>query len=91
MVHLGAFWCSIDSLTTRILGPKMTDPTTLKRFTVSLEAQDYDALCALAQSQRPPIPLQYAVRLAIRRFLDEYEGRAITLTTANVPAKRSKR
>jgi len=69
----------------------MPDPTTLKRFTVSLDAGDYDALCALAQAQRPPLPLQYAVRLAIRRFLDEYEGRAITLTPANAPAKRSKR
>jgi hypothetical protein len=73
----------------------MTEPT-LKRFTVSLDAGDYDALCALAQAQRPPLSLQYTVRLAIRRFLDEYEGRAITLTPANAPAnntpaKRSKR
>ena len=68
----------------------MPDPTMLKRFTVSLDAQDYEALCALAQAQRPPLSLQYAVRLAIRRFLDEYEGRAITLALAS-PAKRPKR
>lgn len=69
----------------------MTEPT-LKRFTVSLDAGDYEALCALAEAQRPPLSLQYTVRFAIRRFLDEYEGRAITLTPANkTPAKRSKR
>ena len=62
-----------------------------KRFTVSLDAQDYEALCALAQAQRPSLPLQYVVRLAIRRFLDEYEGRAITLTLADSSTKRSKR
>jgi hypothetical protein len=69
----------------------MPDPTTFKRFTVSLDAEDYEALCSLAQAQRPPLSLQYAVRLAIRRFLDENEGRAITLTAANSPAKRSRR
>lgn len=70
---------------------RMSDAASQKRFTVSLDAGDYEALCALAQAQRPPLSLQYTVRLAIRRFLDEYEGRAITLTPANAPAKRSKR
>ena len=68
----------------------MSDAAPLKRFTVSLDVQDYEALCALAQAQRPPFSLQYTVRLAIRRFLDEYEGRAITLAPANAPAKRGK-
>jgi hypothetical protein len=69
----------------------MPGPTTLKRFSVSLDAQDYDALCALAKAQRPPLALQFAARLAIRRFLDECEGRTITFTPANAPAKRSGR
>jgi hypothetical protein len=69
----------------------MTEPTSLKRFTVSLDADDYEALCALAQAHRPPLSLQYTVRLAVRRFLDEHEGRAITLAVANHSAKRSKR
>lgn len=69
----------------------MPDPSSLKRFTVSLEAEDYEALCALARSQRPALSLQYMVRLAIRRFLDESEGRTITLAAANPPANRSKR
>lgn len=69
----------------------MPDPASVKRFTVSLDVQDYEALCALAQAQRPPLSLQYTVRFAIRRFLDEFEGRAITLTPANSPEKRRKR
>lgn len=67
----------------------MPDLTTLKRFTVSLDAQDYEALCALAQAQRPPLSLQYTVRLAVRRLLDEYEGRAITPSPAGSLAERS--
>ena len=45
-----------------------------KRFTISLDAGDYEALCKLAESQRPPLPLQYVVRLAVRRFLDQPEA-----------------
>ncbi|MHB8388897.1 MAG: hypothetical protein ACYDBH_04850 [Acidobacteriaceae bacterium] len=41
-----------------------------KRFTISLDTGDYEALRKLAEAQRPPLPLQYVVRLAIRRFLD---------------------
>jgi len=42
-----------------------------KRFTISLDAGDYEALRKLAEAQRPPLPLQYVVRLAVRRFLDQ--------------------
>jgi hypothetical protein len=45
-----------------------------KRFTISLDAGDYEALRKLAEAQRPPLPLQYVVRLAIRRFLDQPEA-----------------
>ncbi|MDA8120183.1 MAG: hypothetical protein M0Z85_09150 [Gammaproteobacteria bacterium] len=43
----------------------------LKRFTISLDAGDYEALRKLAEAQRPPLPLQYVVRLAVRCFLDQ--------------------
>ncbi len=69
----------------------MPDSTTLKRFTVSLDVRDYKALCALAQAQRPPLSLQYTVRRAIRCFLDEYEGRIITITPGSPPASRRTR
>lgn len=52
----------------------MQQTKTLKRFTVSLDSGDYEALRELAEAQRPPLPLQYVVRLAIRRFLDQPEG-----------------
>lgn len=45
-----------------------------KRFTISLDVGDYEALRRLAEAQRPPLPLQYVVRLAVRRFLDQPEG-----------------
>lgn len=52
---------------------------------------DYEAPCTLAQAQRPPLPPQYTVWLAIRRFLDEHEGRAITLAAATPSTKGNKR
>ena len=52
----------------------MSRPKLSKRFTISLDASDYDSLRKLAEAQRPPLPLQYVVRLAIRRFLDQPEG-----------------
>ena len=33
----------------------------------------------VAESQRPPISLQYVVRYALEEFLDQHEGRALTL------------
>ena len=70
----------------------MPEPTTtLKRFTVSLDADDYEALCTLAHEQRPPISLQYTVRLAIRRLLDECESHTITLVPTSPPARQNNR
>ena len=52
----------------------MPRPKPPKRFTISLDTVDYEALRKLAQAQRPPLPLQYVVRLAVRRFLDQPEA-----------------
>ena len=41
---------------------------------VSLDAGDHAALRALAEAQRPPVPLQCLVRRAIRRFPSGPEG-----------------
>ena len=57
----------------------MPKTTEMKRFTVSLEQQDYDSLHRIAQSQRPRLSLQYVVRYALQEFLDRYEGRQLTL------------
>lgn len=53
-----------------------------KRFTVALDSGDYDALRAFAEAQRPPLSLQYVVRLAVRRFLDQHEDSVLDLKPA---------
>lgn len=55
-----------------------------KRFTISLDARDYEALRRLAEAQRPPLPLQYVVRLAVRRFLDQ-PGATLLRPAGNEP------
>lgn len=50
-----------------------------KRFTVSLEQADYEALRELGKRQHPALTLQFMIRLAVRAFLDEHEGKQLTL------------
>lgn len=49
-----------------------------KRFTVSLDHTDYDALMALGQSVSPPLNLQYLVRLSIRNLLDQHAAQQLS-------------
>ena len=53
--------------------------TDMRRFTMSLEASAYDELKEIAASQRPPLTLQYIVRYALFRFLDENRGQQLKL------------
>lgn len=57
----------------------MPKTSEMKRFTVSLEPRAYEALRQIAQSQRPPLSLQYVMRYAVEEFLDRHEGRQLTL------------
>lgn len=57
----------------------MAKTTEMKRFTVSLQPRDYNVLRRIAESQRPPLSLQYVVRYALQEFLDRHEGRQLTL------------
>ena len=41
-----------------------------KRFTVTLDARDYDDLTLLAKKTSPPLTLQYVVNYAVKRLLD---------------------
>lgn len=50
-----------------------------RRFTVSLEPAVYAELRRLAESHRPPLSLQYVVRYALQRFLDENKGKQLKL------------
>jgi hypothetical protein len=49
-----------------------------KRFTVSLDVGDYDALRAIADNHRPPLKLQYAVNVAIKDLLERHAAKQLT-------------
>lgn len=49
-----------------------------KRFTVSLDAEDYDALRAIADGHRPPLKLQYVVNVAVKNLLKRHAARQLT-------------
>jgi hypothetical protein len=71
LVQVGAFCCKLMSYPFFGPLPAMTRSKLPKRFTISLDARDYEALRMLAEAQRPPLPLQYVVRLAVLRLLDQ--------------------
>ena len=41
-----------------------------RRFTVTMDEQDYVQLLELASKQSPPLPMTYVVNYAIKRFLE---------------------
>lgn len=49
-----------------------------KRFTVSVNQADYDALQDLGQTVSPPVNLQYLMRLAVRNLLDQHAAKQLT-------------
>jgi hypothetical protein len=57
----------------------MPEKAPMKRFSVSLEPDEYAELHRIAQSHRPPLSLQYIVRYALQRFLDEHKGKQLKL------------
>lgn len=60
----------------------MPETTKMKRFTVSLDARDYDAFRHIAESHRTTLSLQYVIRYALQEFLDHHEGKQLTLKLA---------
>ena len=51
----------------------------MKRFTVSLEPAEYAELLRIAKAHRPPLSLQYVVRFALQRFVEENKGKPLAL------------
>lgn len=49
-----------------------------KRFTVSLDSNDYAELRALAEGHKPPLKLQYVMGVAVRLLLDRHASRQLT-------------
>ena len=52
----------------------------LKRFTVSVDAEEYEELRRIARTHRPPLSLQYVVRYALQKFIDEHSEGQLQLT-----------
>ena len=59
---------------------EMPNRPQMKRFSVSLEAGEYEELCRIAQTHRPPLSLQYVVRYALQKLFDEHKDRQLQLT-----------
>lgn len=49
-----------------------------KRFTVSVDADDYTALTALAEAHRPPLTLKYVVNVALKNLVERHAKRQLT-------------
>ena len=50
-----------------------------RRFSVSLEREDYERLKELARSHKPPLTMQYLIRYAVYRLLKEQESGQLRL------------
>ncbi|WP_127713332.1 hypothetical protein [Sinorhizobium meliloti] len=49
-----------------------------KRFSIALDAADYEALQKLGAAQRPPLKQQYLIELAVKNLLDQYANRQLS-------------
>lgn len=49
-----------------------------KRFTVSLDVEDYESLRAIADDHRPPLKLQYVVNVAVKNLLERQAAKQLT-------------
>lgn len=56
-----------------------------KRFTVSIDQTDYEALVSLGQSVNPPLNLQYLVRLSVRNLLDQHAAQQLSFPLDHRP------
>lgn len=46
-----------------------------KRFTVSRDFRDYEALRPLAEGHRPPLTMQYVMKLAVQDLLERHTSK----------------
>lgn len=56
-----------------------------KRFTVSVDQADYEALQELGRTATPPVNLQYLMRLAVRNLLDQHAAKQLTFPLGRRP------
>ena len=73
-------WLHVVQLGVKLVhGESMRKKEEVKRFSVSLPVDEYDAIQNLAASQRPPVSLNYAVRYAVQLLLDMHANRQLSL------------
>lgn len=56
----------------------LTKSKNQKRFTVSVDADDYASLSALADGHKPPLTLRYVVNVAIKNLLKQHSASQLT-------------
>lgn len=56
-----------------------------KRFSVTLDEHDYNALKVIADSQKPPLSLQYVVSFALTKFITEHRSNQFELDLNSRP------
>lgn len=57
--------------------------TEKKRFSVSLDMEDYTALKRIAGEQKPPLSLQYLVSYALCDFIDRHKDKQVEFDFAS--------
>lgn len=57
----------------------MPSITKMKRFSVSINPDEYAELRRIADKHRPPLSLQYVVRYALQKLLDEHRENQLKL------------
>ena len=69
-------WCSMVQTGGKRCGGR---DLSKRRFSVSLEEDDYERVRALAKDHKPPLSINYVVEYAVRQFLDKAEDPQLAL------------
>lgn len=56
-----------------------------KRFSVTLDERDYEALRQIAESRKPPLSLQYVVSFALTEFISKQQNNQFELDLSARP------
>lgn len=91
----GAKWCRLTSIWCRLVrkSAQRTPPT--RRFSVTLNEDDYERLRELAEKRRPALSLQYVTEYAVQLLLKLADEQDVAQTIGNplaaVPEPRRRR
>jgi hypothetical protein len=60
------------------MGTAAPSPTQRRRFSITLDLADCEALRKLGAAQRPPLKQQYLVEYAVKSLLDQHASRQLS-------------